>query len=172
MIRYRKGPLVTIVLLVAFCAQLFAQKGEISTEDALKVDKAWKLFLDGMVRRDTVLLRGLSLGRVECMSCMERRPDALEYHVGLDTFLRHMYGDWTPGMWHAIRTKKYWANPIVTTNTPVNVVSTKKHFLVYELIFTTLERNEVAPGHEGRQHLFQFIDIDGTLKFYGLTTVP
>ncbi|GAA4469532.1 hypothetical protein GCM10023093_29130 [Nemorincola caseinilytica] len=163
--------MLTLLFAVMCSMHALAQKGDISPQDAAKVDKAWRAFLGGLQKRDTAQLRSMSLPRIECVPCQDRIQGRLEYRVGLDTFLTHL-NSWPPDRWNAIMTRKYWVNTIVTSHTPPGIIDTRKHFLIYELAFVTTEPNVVAPGHEGVSHLFQFIDIDGTLRFYGMATVP
>lgn len=159
-----------VVLIVGLPLLAPAQQGGVSPQDAVRLDKIWKVFLDGVSRRDTALLNTISLETVSCTPCA---ADAGKNNfIPADAFFKYA-ANW-PGksLWQAITTKKYWVNTIVTSSKPENVTATQKHFVIYELSFVTTEPNVVAPGHEGQSHLFQFIDIAGTLKFYGLATVP
>jgi hypothetical protein len=159
-----------ILFTLLFPLLAAAQQGGVSPYDATRIDKIWKVFLDGVSRHDTAMLRSISLESVSCAPCST--DTGKNYFVPAAAFFSRAIA-W-PGkpIWQAITTKKYWVNTIVTSNKPQNVMSAQKHFVIFELSFVTTEPNTLAPGHEGQSHLFQFIDLNGTLKFYGLATVP
>lgn len=158
---------VLIIILFVFSqSTAIAQQGGASPQDAARLDKIWKTFLDGISRHDTALLNSISLPSLCCPPCAAT-GDTTVYFPSSHMFTQAFKWPGTP-FWNAI-TGKYWINTIVTATRSQNVVSTQKHFLIYELSFVTTPSTSTR---EGVSHLFQFIDLGGTLKFYGLAIVP
>lgn len=153
-----------------FALPIYAQQGEVDAKDAARIERIWKQMLNSIAQKDTSLLRGMSLKKVSCMPCGEAH-DGKGYYINADSFFYKAFA-W-PGtpLWQAITTKKYWVHTIVTSNRPENIDKGPLHYVIYELSFVTTEP-DAANGNEGVSHLFQFIDVGGELKFYGLATVP
>jgi hypothetical protein len=172
-----------ILLFTFFNLNAFSQlKGyeiiKISLKDSIQLDKVWKEIKIGIETKNKSLIIKNSLSKIDCDICLkhdyEKGPPE-NYLVLVDTFINMAFSQLLDSqLWKAVNKKKY---SIMVSKQPHmkldNVHLGKNETLkLYEIFYVTYEANEWAEGHEGQDHVFQFVKIKNEFKFYGLTSIP
>jgi len=77
-------------------------------------------------------------------------------------------------LWSVVKTKKYRLHieKQTTYNPDFDKTRKGKPIRLFEVWFITWEPNELAKGHEGQSHAFEFVKIGNAIKFYGMTSIP
>jgi hypothetical protein len=167
--------LFLLVSVVLYCTVGYCQQGGVNTADAARIDKVWRAFLDGLVRKDTALLHGISLSRVQCEPCMSTAGFRNSHYTSIDSFLKYEFDQLRKGTTYPMSADEYWVNTMVVNERPDNLTALntgRKHYVVYELAFASLSPAGLLAGTEQPGHLFRFIDVNGNLLFFGLATLP
>ncbi|MBO9700129.1 MAG: hypothetical protein J7604_07945 [Sporocytophaga sp.] len=173
----------TLLLVVAFCHFSYSQTSDrikvmkISSSDSVLLDKAFNQLIEAIEKKNVPTIRSLSLSQINCAVCIfdyHNEPPA-DYIVPIDTFINQSSKIIleTP-LETAIHNRGYNATLRLirnykSRNLPLDY---PKDLKIYELWIQTYLPNELAKGHEGGSHGFQFVKVGEQFKFYGLTSVP
>lgn len=148
-----------------------ASDERIEVNDPQLVNTFYKL-IDAFKRRDTVLIRRMSLSNVYCSVCEEPPRSDYENNIEtLDSFIVSVnkYFPFTQLMLE-IENKVHHVSAIkINSKEPENYqIGQKGKFIIYKVSFITISdfgKNRIMQSHD-----FEFIKVDGEYKFYGMET--
>jgi len=149
-------------------------------KDSIELINTWKKFKIGLESRNIRSLRQLSLHTVHCDLFQltnhnsNYQQEISNSYISFDKFLVQFYHNLPKSkLWSAMKTKKY---SIIETRyklRPPNIKYLKaKSINFYDILYMTIEPNEIKKGQEGEQEGFEFVNIYGKYKFWGLTSIP
>ena len=154
----------------------------IDNNEKSELVKTWKTFLKAISAHDMKQLKQLSHEKIRCLTCLdntEEENQAMTHYmvtdpdwydklykerifVPIDTFCREDY---------PILFSKKFIKKLLNTK-PAYAAEDFDSKKIYEVIITTAKPGEIAPGHQGVLHLFQFIKTSNGYKFWGIDTIP
>ena len=154
----------------------------IDNNENLELADAWKIFLKAVATNDMGIIMRLSVGKIRCLACLDNteeedkemtnyrmtEPDWYEklykeiIFIPVDRFCRQDYP--------IIFTKELIEK--IQNSNPAYAVEDFDDEKIYEVIIETTKPGELSPGHEGGQHLFQFIKTKNGYRFWGIDTIP
>ncbi|MGZ3813230.1 MAG: hypothetical protein ACXVB0_15650 [Mucilaginibacter sp.] len=145
-------------------------------KDSIQLSFVWKEFKNSLTTKNIQELHKLSLKHVYCdlFEPMDATKPARDPYIHIDTFLKQFFRQMhNSKLWLVVKTKKYHMGVEHEENPrPPNKTSIERTLKIYEIWYVTWEPNELAKGHEGQTHAFQFIKVHNRFKFYGMTSVP
>jgi hypothetical protein len=159
--------ILSLLLLLCSITRLHAQQGGVSPSDGARIEKVWSQFAQAISARDSVSLYRLSLQDISCLGCTS---DSAKngYYEPAPFFFRKVLAIWPQSQfWGHVTASRYWVNTIVTSQRPANLPAEKKHYVIYELAFADISKQ----GSSSASWVFQFVDLNGTLRFFGIAAV-
>ncbi len=162
--------MLRILLLFMFLCSftgLSAQQGGVSPADGMRIEKVWSQFAQAISARDSLGLYKLSLQDISCLGCTSD-TSTNGYYEPSSIFFRKVLAIWPQSQfWGHVTASRYWVNTIVTSKCPANLPPEKKHYVIYELAFADISKQ----GSNAASWVFQFVDLNGTLLFFGIAAV-
>lgn len=170
---------ITLLLFVFFVVHVQVNGQEefelvwekVSSADSITIDKTWTKFKLAIDEGDTAAVRGLSFRKVDCELCTK----SLNSVVPIDTFIiGNMNQLLTSPIWKAVHKREYHLSQRTFYNCKLGIVpnSLGQNVEVYEVWIETYKPNEYVEGHEGQNHMFQFVRLNGEFKFHGMSSMP
>ena len=152
-----------------------------STERS-KLAAAWKTFVQAVAAHDTEKIKRVSVEKIRCPACVDNTE---EEDKDMETF-RMTEPDWYKKLYEEkvfipVNTFCKQDYPIIFSelfikklqnSTPAYRVDDLGNETLYEALIPAAKPGELAPGHEGGLHLFQFIKTNKGYKFWGIDTIP
>jgi hypothetical protein len=152
-----------------------------STERS-NVEAAWKTFLQAAAAHDMKKIKSVSVEKIRCLACVDNtekedtemetfrltEPDWYKklyeekIFIPVDTFCKQDY----PIIFSELFIKK------LQNSKPAYRIDNRNDKKIYEVLLPTVKPGELAPGHEGVLHIFQFIQTNNGYKFWGIDTIP
>ena len=150
--------------------------------ERLALENAWMTFLEAVSKNDIMKIRRISHCSIRCLLCVDNTK---EEEKELERFMEREQG-WYNKLYAErifIPIDQFCKNdfPLLFTTAFIEKLkSGKPTFIleqingekVYEVLIPTSQPEELARGHEGRLHVFQFIKAKNAYKFWGVDTVP
>ncbi|MBN2107895.1 MAG: hypothetical protein JW832_10765 [Deltaproteobacteria bacterium] len=147
-----------------------------------KVEAAWKTFLQAVAAHDMKKIKLVSVEKIRCPACVDNTE---EEDKDIETF-RMTEPDWYKKLYEEkvfipVNTFCKQDYPIIFSeqfikklqnSTPAYRVDDLGNETLYEVLIPTAKPGELATGHEGVLHIFQFIQTNNGYKFWGLDTIP
>ncbi|MCB0700347.1 MAG: hypothetical protein H6551_05580 [Chitinophagales bacterium] len=162
------------IATIMLCGEFSYAQGErvehVSKEDSIALHNALNIVMTAIEQRDTLLLKSVSLGEVDCVMCVNRWTLPKNYLVPIDTFIKQSF-DEIPGSRIA---NAYHTRPLhITVLTPEMYSPIREsNQPIYEVWVQTLLPDEWVEGHEGASHAFWFKRLSDEFKFCGMTSIP
>lgn len=123
------------------------------------VDTVFALFEDP----DFTTFERISIEKIHCMICFDQ-PDFADEPYMLDRI--EFYEK------HLSRIKQFDNFIRATRSKDVMFIRENGQIADVTVFFTTYQKDELAPGHEGGQFGISFKKVNGEFKFAGMETVP
>lgn len=148
---------------------------KLTSKDSTEIIKTWKQFSASLKDGSRTKIKTLSQSRVDCLTCTPLDSVVNDNFVSIDKFIDYILElSQTSKLGRAIEASpdniwvtkyddflpKYWDIKIGTK------------FVIYQILFHTYKKNELAQGHEGGDHVFEFIKTNNKFVFYGFDVVP
>lgn len=136
----------------------------LNAPDSVALSNTWTKMVQALSSKKNTEIKEASFEKIDCLWCMkqQQRSDAnsFDFAIPIDTFISKIY-DLIPDsrMWAVIKSDErpqFWLH----------------HTGVYEVAIHTYKTNELANGHEGAHHIFQFEKVGDSFKLWGFTSVP
>jgi hypothetical protein len=154
----------------------------LDNNEYIELVSAWKIFLKAVSMNDLQIIKDLSVDKIRCLSCLDNTE---EKDKEIEKF-KMTEPDWYKKLYEEkifIPINKFCKEdyPIIFSKIFIQklqnseTIYTVEHYNdenIYEVIVTTTKPGEIAPGHEGGQHAFQFIKKNNEYKFWGIDTIP
>jgi hypothetical protein len=171
-----KNLLLVFLLLLIFNDASGQGFEKLSYNDSLRLVDAWVKFKKTLENKNLKTLKTLSLRIVDCDIFQTPDPyhDVSPY-ISIDTFSKQFFQHMSNSkLWSVVKTKKYrlHVEKQINYSPEFNKKQNGLPILLFEVWFITWEPNELAKGHEGQSHAFEFVKIGNSLKFYGMTSIP
>lgn len=149
-----------------------APKKEASEWDEL--DKTFIAFFSALESKDKAAYTALSLKQVDCAECPGGGEQGSYSHfVPAEVFYITVAEDFKKSpVYKALVKRGYAFNTMILKDfKPAFLPKDAPNDLkVYEVWVQTYKPDELSKGHNGTNHAFQFIKVNGSFKFFGLTS--
>ena len=147
-----------------------------------QVEAAWKTFLQAAAAHDTGKIKSVSVEKIRCPACVDNTEKEDKY---METF-RMTEPDWYKKLseekvFIPVNTFCKQDYPIIFSEQFIKKLQNSKPAYraddssggkIYEVLIQTAKPGELATGHEGVLHIFQFIQTNNGYKFRGIDTIP
>ena len=148
---------------------------KLTSKDSTEIIKTWEQFSASLKGGSRTKIKTLSQSRVDCLTCTPSDSVVTDYFVSIDKFIDYIVAlSQTSKLGKAIEAspEKIWVTKYDDFLPKYWDIKMGNEFVIYQILFHTYKRNELAPGHEGSAHIFQFIKTNNKFVFYGFDVVP
>lgn len=151
-----------------------SSKAEADEWDML--DKTFVALIDALVKNDKAAFKAVSYPAVDCIDCVGK-PDFNQegYFVTADVFYLNIANNFINSPVYKALAKRGYTFSITEIKDFKPKILPKdypKDLKLYEVWVPTYLKGELSSNHPGTSHAFQFIQVKGEYRFYGLTSIP
>lgn len=179
----KKGLLILFLLANLIIGPVHSYGSNIiDNNEYIELVNAWKIFLKAVSTNDIRKIKSLSVEKIRCLACLDNteeedkemgkfmmtEPDWYEKLYKEKIFI--LINKFCKQDYPIIFSKKFIKE--LQNSKPTYIVEYFNDEKIYEVLITTTKPDKIAPGHEGGQHIFQFIKINNGYKFWGIDTIP
>lgn len=154
----------------------------LENREKIELINTWKIFLQAVSTRDLNKIRNISVEKIRCLSCVDNTAEEDREIENLQTTNL----DWYKKLYEEkvyIPINKFCEEdfPLIFTaeymrkiqdREPTYAVEDFNDRKIYEVIIPASKPGELAAGHEGVLHIFQFVKTNTGYKFWGIDTIP
>ncbi|MDV6166905.1 hypothetical protein R1T16_00605 [Flavobacterium sp. DG1-102-2] len=139
-----------------------------------ELDKTFIAFVAALENKDKAAYTALSLKQVDCAECPGGGEQGSYSHfVPAEVFYITVAEDFKKSpVYKALAKRGYAFNTMVLKDFKLSFLpkDTSNDLKVYEVWVQTYKPDELSKGHIGTNHAFQFVKVNGSFKFFGLTS--
>ena len=168
----RKSILLTTIFLISIASSAQFKK-ELSIKDSIELNHALNYLFTAIQSHDTLAIKSVSLPILHCTFCDSGFTKEMEHNFNdfVNTLFRYTY---LPRILKEYKYNRYFYHLNRVKDPPVPFIRNIKadDSNIYEVFFEILKPNELSPGHEGADFIFQFVKSNGHFVLFGMMTIP
>ena len=175
------------VFFIIFCLilipTLFSQKNKgplfehLNRQDSSSFIAFLETFEESFELKDSLLIKQLSCKKINCDLCFTSTPPSSinGYAIPVDRFISSYLSEILAAkLWEELKNNNFslYKRKILNYKSENLPIGYSDDLILYELCIATYKANEWAEGHEGQNHIFQFIKYEKFFMFYGFSSIP
>lgn len=139
-----------------------------------ELDKTFVAFIKALETNNKEAYKAIALPQVDCVDCPGGGEQGVANNfVPSEIFFITVATDFNVSpVYKALLKRGYAFNSMVLKDFKPSFLPKDypKDLTVYEVWVPTYKKDELSKGHQGTSHAFQFIKVNDTFRFFGLTS--